>query len=133
MCPMLFTSITRDELLSVSWAGHTRLELMLWPEISREFDAPEYSWNLSRQRPRLTHERSDSPLTGMIRIRLFLLLPGLPSAPGNSTLVALPTFRNSTMPGHFTMVAAGWTLIFRGSSLQANRSSTLRWARYRMD
>src|SRR5262252_466316 len=116
MCPTLFTSITREELLSVSWTGHTRLES----------DAPEYSWSLSRQRPRLTQEGSDSRLTGIIRIRLSLLLPGLPSAPGNSTLVALQTLRNSTMPGHFTMVEAGWTSIFHGSSLQASRSSTLR-------
>src|SRR5215468_5567524 len=133
MCPTLFTSITRDELLSVSWTGHMRLELMLWPEIWRESDAPEYSWSLSRQRPKLTQERSDSRLTGIIRIRLFLLLPGLPSALGNSTLVALPIFRNSTMPDHFMMVSAVWTSIFHGTSLQASRSSTLRWARYRMD
>src|SRR5499426_4565975 len=133
MCPTLFTSITRDELLSVSSTGHTRLELMLWPEISRESGAPEDSWSLSRQRPRLTQKRLGSPLTGIIRIRLFPLLPGLPSALGNLTLVALPTFRNSTMPDHSTMVAAGWTSIFHGSSLQASRSSTLRWARYRMD
>src|ERR1700750_2305481 len=133
MCPTLCTSITRDEHLSVSWTGHTRLELMLWPEIWRESDAPEYSWSLSRQEPRLTQKRLGSPLTGMIRIRLFLLLPGLPSALGNSTLVTLPTFRNSTMLAHSTMVAAGWTSIFHGSSLQASQSSMLRWARYRMD
>src|ERR1700730_4085627 len=131
MCPTLFTSITRDQLLSVSWTGHSRLEWMLWPEIWKESDAPECSWSLSRQQPELTQERLDSPLTGIIRIRLFLLLPGLRSAPGNSTSVALRTFRNSTMRGHSTMVAAGWTLIFHGSSLQASRPSTLRWERYR--
>src|SRR5215469_11670443 len=133
MCPTLFTSITRDEPLSVSWTGHTRLELMLWPEIWREPDAPESSCSLSRQRPRLTQARSDSRLTGIIRIRLFPLLPGSPSALGNLILVPLPTFRNFTMLDHSTMIAVGWTSISHGSSLQASRSSTLRWARYRMD
>src|SRR5215469_11781856 len=107
MCPTLFTSTTWDELLSVSWTGHMRLELIVWPEIWRESDVPENSWSLSRQRPRLTQGRSDSRLTGIIRIRLFPLLPGLPSAPGNLILVPLPTFRNSTMPDHSTMVAGG--------------------------
>src|SRR5215510_10795848 len=133
MCRTLFTSITRAELLSVSWTGHMRLELVLWPEIWREYDAPEYSWSLSPQRPRLTQERLDSQLTGTIRIRLFPLLPGLPSARGNSILVLLPTFRNSTMPARSTMVAAAWTSISHGSCLPAIQSSTPRWARYRMD
>src|SRR5215472_10113637 len=126
-------SITRDELQSASWTGPTKLELMPQPEIWKEFDAPECSLNLLRQKPKLTQERSDSRLTGIIRIRPFPLLPGLLSAPGNSTLAPLPTFRNSTMPDRFTMVVAEWTSIFHGSGLLASRSSTLRWARYRMD
>src|SRR5215469_152242 len=77
MCPTLFTSITRDKLLSVSWTGRTRQELTLWPEIWREFDAPEYFWSPSQQKPRLTQKRLDSRLTGIIRTRLFPLLPGL--------------------------------------------------------
>src|SRR5215469_10169711 len=121
----LFTSTTRDELLSVLWTGHTRLELMLWPEIWRESGALEYCWSPSRRRPRVTQERLDSRSTGIIRIRVFPLLPGLPSAPKNSTLVALPIFRNSNMPDHFMMASAGWTSIFHGASLLASRSSTL--------
>src|ERR1700743_3574183 len=133
MCPMRFTSTIRDAHLSVSWGGKTRLELMQLPEISRGYDSPEISWNLARLWLSLTQARLGSPLTGIIRIRHFLPSPGLPSALGNSTLIVLPTFPNSTMPDHSTMGTVGWTSIFHGSGSRASRSSTLRWAPYRMD
>src|SRR5262250_1995158 len=133
MCRTLFMSITRDEHRFVSWVGQIKKEQMRWPEIWKGSDAPEGSWSLSPQKPRPTQEGLGCRLIGTTRIRLFLRLLGLPNARGNSTSVLHPTFRNSTTPGHFTMVMAEWTLIFPGTGLPATRLSTPRWARYRMD
>src|SRR5215472_4957774 len=133
MCPTLFTSITRDEHRSVSWIGHMGLEMIPWPEMWRESVVPEYSWSQLRQGPRLMQGKSGSRLTGIIRIRLFPRLLGSPNAPESLILLRLPTSRNSTMPGHVTMVSAALTSIFHGSSLQASRSSSHRWAHCRMD
>src|SRR5262249_31719490 len=125
--------ISPAEHPSASWIGHTKKDLMHCPEIGRESGAPGCFWSLSRQKLRPMQERLACLLTGIIHIRLFLRSPGLPSARANSTLVSLLTFRNSITPDHFTTVEAGSTSIFRGSSLQASRSSTLRWAHCRTD
>ena len=132
MCPTLHIDYTgRTPICFMNWQNETGVDA-----IARNIERVRRSRKLLEPCAAMVQSYASEvglSVDWIIRIRHFLLLLGLPSALGNSTLVTLPIFPNSTMPDHSTMGMVGWTSIFLGSNLQASRSSTLRWARSRMD